>query len=91
MTIFVLHFVFPIALSDACDIGLVFDISPYHCTKIMRYVIKYWINANKSGGINMGKYLSDRERMESVSKGFSSRSNGVFKGAIGAEHFYAFI
>ena len=32
----------------------------------------------------MSEYLSDREQMECVSNGFYTRSNGVFKGDIGA-------
>ena len=43
-----------------------------------------WINRTKIGGINIYDYLSNKEAMEEVSIGFSQRSNGVLKGAIGA-------
>ena len=63
--------------NDACDISVIFDISPYHCTKIMQGVLKYFINGYKIGGINMSEYLSDMEQVVCVSRGFSKRSNGV--------------
>ena len=49
--------------SDACDIGVLFDISPYHCSKIMQNVLKDWINTHSIGGMNMSEYLTDLEQI----------------------------
>ena len=54
--------------SDACHIGVLFDISPYHCSKIMLDVLKDWINAHSIGGMNMSEYLSDLEQITQVHK-----------------------
>ena len=43
-----------------------------------------WIIKPKIGGINSYDYLADQEAMQKVSYGFARRSNGVFKGNIGA-------
>ena len=69
---------------DACDLGVIFDIYPKHCNLIMYYVLSKWIIQPKIGGITMNDFLEDEAAMQKVSDGFSKRSNGVFKGAIGA-------
>ena len=73
-----------LAGGDCCDLGVLFDISPKHCNKLFHYTLKNWINKSKIGGINIYDYLSNEEAMRRVSIGFSKRSNGIFKGAIGA-------
>ena len=50
----------------------------------MVHVLMKWIIKPKIGGINMYDYLDDQQAMQKVSDGFSRRSNGVFKGGIGA-------
>ena len=73
-----------LAGGDSYDLGVLFDISPKHCHVIMHEVLKNWIIDTNIGDINITKYLNDDERMNRVSEGFSKRSNGIFKGAIGA-------
>ena len=50
----------------------------------MFYVLKYWVNNTDIGQLNMSEYLEDDAAMSRVSDGFSKRSNGILKGAIGA-------
>ena len=73
-----------LAGGDALDLGVMFDIHPRYCVQIMIYVLSKWILKPKIGTINMYDYLDDQEAMQKVSDGFSRRSNGVFKGGIGA-------
>ena len=73
-----------LAGGNSYDIGVIFDITPKHCNKIMRDVLRHWINKTRIGGINIYEYLQDDQAMSKVSYGFSKRSNGIFKGAIGA-------
>ena len=73
-----------LAGGDINDLGALFDITPNHCNKIMLYVLLQWINKTEIGKINMYDYLADDRAMEKCSEGFSIRSNGVLKGAIGA-------
>ena len=73
-----------LAGGDAYDLGVIFDIDPDWITKIMYEVLLKWIIPSDIGMMNMTKYLGDDEAMEKVSIGFSQRSNGVLKGAIGA-------
>ena len=69
---------------NALDIAVIFDVYPRHIRTIVYNVLRDWIKGPNIGGINMSKYLDDVEAIDSVSKGFSVRSNGVLKGAIGA-------
>ena len=73
-----------LAGGDPLDLAIVFDVSSCHTKTIMYYVINKWIIPSKIGDIDMKSYLEDEEAMARVSKGFSLRSNGVLKGAIGA-------
>ena len=73
-----------LAGGDACDLGILFDVSFKHCNKIMYLVLSKWINKTKIGGIDMYKYLDDDAAMQKVSNGFSKRSDGLFQGSIGA-------
>ena len=73
-----------LAGGDPLDLGVLFDIHPTYCNQIMIYVLKEWVNCTKLGGINIYDYLSDNDQMSKVSEGFSKRSDGVFKGAIGS-------
>ena len=73
-----------LAGGDALDLGVMFDIHPRTCNQIMVDVLMKWIIKPKIGGISMYDYLDDQEAMQKVSDGFSKRSNGVFKGGIGA-------
>ena len=47
-------------------------------------VLTQWVNGIHLGGIDIYKCLNDDKAMHDTSKGFSQRSNGIFKGAIGA-------
>ena len=67
-----------LAGGDACDLGILFDVSFKHCNKIMYHVLSKWINKTKIGGIDMYKYLDDDAAMQKVSNGFSKRSYGLF-------------
>ena len=69
---------------DALDLAVIFDIEPCHCRKIMFDVLQEWVIAGNIGDLNMTKYLGDEMAMAKVSHGFSKRSRGIFKGAIGA-------
>ena len=73
-----------LAGGDALDISVIFDVYSGHIGTIVQHVLLEWINRPNIGGIDMSRYLNDKEAMNNVSKGFSSRSNGVLKGAIGA-------
>ena len=73
-----------LAGGDALDLAVIFDIYPTHISAILNEVLIYWIIKPNIGKINMKKYLGDKEAMNRVSEGFSKRSNGVLKGAIGA-------
>ena len=69
---------------DTLDIAVIFDVSPGHLGIIIYYVLIDWVKQPNLGGINMNKYLNDVHDMASISSGFSKRSDGVLKGAIGA-------
>ena len=73
-----------LAGGDSYDLGVIFDISYKHCEKIMYDVLLNWIIATGIGKIDMENYLDDLAEMKSVSHGFSKRSNGILKGAVGA-------
>ena len=73
-----------LAGGSALDLGVIFNVTPNHCNTIMLYVLSNWIIRVNIGDINMGDYLYDNDAMTKVSDGFSKRSNGAFKGAIGA-------
>ena len=68
---------------DALDLGVMFDITPDHCTKIMHYVLVHWVIKANIGDINMIKYLGDKNAISKASTDFSKRYNGVLIGAIG--------
>ena len=69
---------------DACDLAVIFDVYPSHISVIVREVLENWIIKPNIGKIDILKYLADEEAMNRVSHGFSKRSNGVLRGAIGA-------
>ena len=73
-----------LAGGDAYDLAVIFDIHFDHCKRILHEVLLKWVIKTGIGDLNMVKYLGDKEAMERVSKGFSIRSGGVLKGAIGA-------
>ena len=73
-----------LAGGDALDLGVIFDISSTTITSILIDVLRDWIIKTGVGDINMTKYLGDKDAMAKVSAGFSKRSHGVLKGAIGA-------
>ena len=73
-----------LAGGDVLDLGVLFDISSSHCTTIMLDVLKHWVNETDIGKINIYDYLADDVAMKKCSIGFSNRSNGILKGAIGA-------
>ena len=73
-----------LAGGDSYDIGVIFDISYKHCEKIFYHVLLSWIINTGIGKIDMENYLDDLAEMKSVSHGFSKRSNGILKGAVGA-------
>ena len=73
-----------LAGGDAYDLAVIFDVHFDHCKRILHEVLVHWVIATGIGDLNMVKYLGDKEAMARVSAGFSLRSNGVLKGAIGA-------
>ena len=73
-----------LAGGDAMDLGVIFDVTSINCTLFLYKVLLDWIVKTDIGDINMVKYLGDKEAMAKVSAGFSKRSLGVLKGAIGA-------
>ena len=73
-----------LAGGDALDLGVIFDIYPDNITTTMYDVLLKWIIPSDIGKMNMTKYLGDDDTMDKVSLGYSKRSNGVLKGAIGA-------
>ena len=73
-----------LAGGDALDLGVIFDIVPHKINMIVYSVLRNWIKKPNIGGINMQAYLNNDNAMENASLGFSQRSHGVLKGAIGA-------
>ena len=73
-----------LAGGDSYDLGVIFDISSRTCERILYEVLENWIINTKIGEINIEDYLNDVSEMEKVSQGFSTRSNGILIGAIGA-------
>ena len=73
-----------LAGGDSLDLGALFDISPCYCKNILNYVLLNLIIKPNLGMMDVEAYLSNPEELQRVSKGFSTRSNGVLKGAIGA-------
>jgi len=73
-----------LAGGDALDLGALFDVSSNWCRDIFYEVLEYWIVSPNLGGMNIKEYLSNPEALRRVSAGFSQRSNGVLRGAIGA-------
>ena len=55
-----------LAGGDACNLGVIFDISPKHCNTVILYIIRNWINKMQIGGINIYKYLKDDMAMDRV-------------------------
>ena len=68
-----------LAGGDALDIAVIFDVSPGHLGIVMYHVLTDWVKQPNLGGTNINKYLNDLH-----ASGFSKRSDGVLKGAIGA-------
>ena len=68
---------------EALDLGVIFDIYPDNCTKIMYDVLLKLIIPSDIGIINMTEYVGNDNMMDKVSIDFSQRSNSVLKGAIG--------
>ena len=73
-----------LAGGSSLDLAVIFDVSVSHCRKIFIDVLKDWIIKPNIGLIDIESYLKDENAMRSVSEGFSKRSNGILKGAIGA-------
>ena len=73
-----------LAGGDCMDLSVMFDIYSGHCKIIMYEVLEQWINNSGIGGIDIQSYLNDEVTLAKVSEGFSVRSDGVLKGAIGA-------
>ena len=73
-----------LAGGSSLDLAVIFDISESHCRQIFLHVTKNWIVQPNIGKIDIESYLKDEARMKKVSEGFSKRSNGILKGAIGA-------
>ena len=69
---------------DALDLGALFDISPNWCKHIFYDVLTEWVLDINLGEMDVRGYLSNKDELDRVSNGFSVRSNGVLKGAIGA-------
>ena len=66
------------------DLAVIFDISDSHCKTIFIDVLVNWIINANIGKMDIVAYMNDEEAMRQVAVGFSKRSNGVLRGAIGA-------
>lgn len=73
-----------LAGGDALDLGAMFDIFSSWCLVILYEVLQEWLVDMKIGGIDIKSYVNNKDAMDAVSEGFSKRSNGILKGAIGA-------
>ena len=69
---------------DTLDLGVIFNIDPCHCRKIMFDVLLDQVIKCDIDDLNMGKYLGDERSMAKVSHGFAKSSDGIMIGAIGA-------
>ena len=66
------------------DLAILFDVSESHYKTIFIKVLKNWIIRPNIGKIDIESYLDDDAAMKRVAIGFSQRSGGILKGAIGA-------
>ena len=73
-----------LAGGTSLDLSVIFDVHERHCRTIFNDVLHNWIVKLNIGSIDIASYLNNEDKMKSVSNGFSQRSNGVLKGAIGA-------
>ena len=73
-----------LAGGSALDLSVLFDISEPHCKTVFIKVLKDWIIKPNIGNIDIEEYLNNEDAMKRVAIGFSQRSNGVLRGAIGA-------
>ena len=73
-----------LAGGDSLDLGALFDIAVSHIRAIFNDVIEHWIVDINIENIDMAAYSNNPEALAKVSHGFSSRSNGILVGEIGA-------
>ena len=73
-----------LAGGSALDLAIIFDINEKHCIRMFTKVLKKWIILPNIGKIDINSYINDDNALQHVSQGFSKRSNGLLKGAIGA-------
>ena len=72
-----------LAGGSALDLAILFDVSESHVQKIFLSVLKDWVICSNIGNIDIESYLKNDEAMKKVAIGFSRRSNGIPRGAIG--------
>ena len=72
-----------LAGGDVLDLGVIFDIYLDNFTKIIYDILLKCIIPSDIGIMNMTNYVGYNSAMDKVSIGFSQRSNGILKGAIG--------
>jgi hypothetical protein len=61
------------------------DVSPDYCNRISRRVMQHWICHSKVIPINYyTQVLNSQEGQDKIRKNFSSKSDGIFSGCIGA-------
>ena len=70
---------------------VLFDVSESHCKTNFIKVLKNWIIRPNIGNIDIESYLYDDAAMKRVAVGFSQRSGGVLKGAIGGRCYLSFM
>ena len=72
-----------LAGGNPLDLSVIFDISRAHCKTIFIDVLVDWIIGINIGKMDIASYMNDDEAMRRVALGFSERSSGVLRGAIG--------
>ena len=66
------------------DLALLYEVGMTYAYEILHEVVYNWINDERLIIINGEDYLNDDKRMATVANDFATRSQNLFKGAIGA-------
>ena len=66
------------------DLALLYEVGMTYAYEILHEVVYNWINDERFITINGEDYLNDDKRMATVANDFATRSQNLFKGAIGA-------
>ena len=65
------------------DLAMIFDISVIEPARILHQFC-CWVNNDLFFSLDGGSYIMNLEQMRKVAHGFMTKSNGIFKGCIGA-------